>query len=241
MDALYLLQSAQQAGLELSEPVSKWGGTLSTGALVFFQTAENSSVTTSVTDASGYFSEALRLQDPANLKCALSSMLSICRGNMYLYAALATSEALQFLSDLLRFPDTLLIDKAAGLLSGAMCRFPGKFSKEEVFRCADYGGGSEAGKMQVLANLLKNDAWRLELFEQHGMRILSGCGSGSVPTTYKALMCLWLASFSKEVVIPQTVIGSINEVFKTTRAEKAVRIALMALENMLKFKVIWNI
>lgn len=237
MDALYLLQSAQQAGLEVSEPVAKWGGQMSPTAQHFFQQAEFGTTHVNTHAAIGYMQEALKLQDPTCLRCALSAILACVRGNSYLYAALLNPDSLKFLQDLLKFPDTILVDKVAALLSGTMCRYPNKFTFEQVKAVADYNNASEAGKMNVLANLLKNDHWRVELFEQHQMRILSGAAAiNHIPTAYKSVMCLWLAAFSKDVKIPPSVIVSINELLKSNRAEKGVRIGLMALENMLKFK-----
>lgn len=210
---------------------------MSTSANVFFQAAEQGTTSISVNDASNYFLESLKLQDPSNLKSALQAILSICRGNMYLYGALASPQAIQFLQELLKFPDPLLSDRVAALLSGVMCRFPIKFTPQQVKTCADYPNSSEAGKMSVLANLLKNDAWRIELWNAYQMRILSGAGNtSSVPAAYKATFCLWLVSFSPDVQIPNSAVVGINELLKTCRAEKAVRIGLMALENMLKKK-----
>jgi len=57
-----------------------------------------------------------------------------------------------------------------------------------------------------------------------------------VPVMYKALMCVWLTSFSPDSPVPVSVILPINDVLKSCRTEKVVRIALMAVENLLKSK-----
>lgn len=260
VDALYLIQSAQQAGLEVLEPVSKWGSQLSPQAQQFFATGEQGTTSVSVSFGQQYFHEALRLQDPNALRSAVSAILSIVRGNPYLYQSFVLnhdSSSIRFLHELLKFPDTILVDKVAALLSGIMCRhsnhelftqrnFNSDKSNEKsnmtdlVRQVANYNNGSESGKMNVLANLLKNDQWRVEIFDTHAMRILSGTAAiNHIPTAYKSVMCLWLASYSKEVEIPSAVVVSINELLKSnSRAEKVVRICLMALENMMKFKSI---
>ncbi|CAD7937413.1 unnamed protein product [Amoebophrya sp. A25] len=234
MDANYLLQSAQESGQEVVEPVSVWGGRMSAGAVSFFSAEDKSAF--SVAEVTGYFSEAMKLADPANLKSGLSSMHSIVRGCLTFYGALATAENTSHLAELMKFRDTQMCDKAASLLSGVMCRYPNKFAFAQVRACAEYNG-TEGGKLDVLANLLKCADWRGDLFAMHQMRIMSGLSSSAVPTLYKSLMCVWLASFDKaSVAVPVSVIGSINDILKTVRTEKVVRIALMAIENLLARK-----
>ncbi|CAD7923301.1 unnamed protein product [Amoebophrya sp. A120] len=233
MDATYYLQSAQEAGGELLEPVSSWGARMSSGAISFFSAADIAGFP--LTDVAKYFSEAMRLSDPANLKSGLSNIHSIVRGSIGLYAALATPENTSNLAELMKFRDTVMCDKAASLLSGVMCRYPAKFTTAQVKACSEYSG-TEAGKLDVLANLLKCSDWRSTLFPPMQMRILSGVSSSSVPTMYKALMCVWLTSFNKDVEMPTSVISSINEILKTVRTEKVIRIALMAIENLLAKK-----
>lgn len=164
----------------------------------------------------------------------IAHIYSICRGNMHLYCALATPECMSHLYDLVKYRDTEIADKAASLLSGVFCRYPGKCTGEQVKSLCDYSG-SEAGKLDVLANLLKNEDWRSLVFVPNAMRILSGIASSSVPVCYKSLMCVWLASFSRDCreKIPVSVVASINEVLKTCRTEKVVRIGLMGIENLL--------
>jgi len=243
MDALYLLQSAQQAGMEVPEPVSGWAKPLSAGAQAFFQSAAELGYTNAgISEVSLYFGEALRLKDPAALKPALGAILTIARSNLHLYPALSGSDALQFLQNMLHFPDPLITDKVAALLSGVMCRKPNLFTIDQVHACADYSPSTEAGKMTVLANLLKNDSWREDLMVRQHTRVLAAVGAGgtgtALPATYKAAMCLWLAAFrAKELEgLLKPAIESLNEMLKGVRAEKAVRISLMALENMLKSK-----
>lgn len=51
-------------------------------------------------------------------------------------------------------------------------------------------------------------------------------------------MCVWLASFDKDALATMNValITSINDVLKTVRTEKVIRMALLAVENLLKSK-----
>lgn len=229
-----MMQAAGEAGGEMLEPVASWGGRMSSGALVFYSSDVPN---INVKDASRYFLEAMQLSDPHNLKMGVAHMYSICRGNIYLYEALATPECMSHLYELIKSRDTPVADKSASLLSGVFCRYPHKCTTEQVKSLTEYAG-SEAGKLDVLANLLKYDEWRVLLFPPASMRILSGVASSAVPVIYKSLMCVWLASFSKACLphVPASVIVSINEVLKTCRTEKVVRIALLAIENLLKSK-----
>lgn len=232
MDTTYFLQSAQEAGGEVLEPVGTWGGTLSGEAIAFFQNPDMHA-TVSVEAASKYFLEAMKVASSDSLKHALCNVHSIVRGNIFLYGALADASCVAVLTTLAKAHDATMSDKAASLLAGVMCRFSQRFTVAQVKALADYSG-TEAGKLDVLANLLKYDAWRKDLFEAASMRILSGVSSSSVPVVYKGLMCVWLASFNKATTIPVGVITSVNEVLKSTRTEKVIRMALLAIENLLK-------
>lgn len=185
--------------------------------------------------ASNIFVEAMSIKDPGHLKSALANMYSIVRGNTALYSALSTVECLAFLNDLMKARDQSMADKAASLLAGVMCRHPNKFTPEHVKICAEYNG-SESGKLDVLANLLKHDGWRSDLYKKYEMRVQGGLSSSSVPVAYKALMCVWLTSFLKGHPVPVSVITPLNDILKSCRTEKVIRIALMAIENLLKSK-----
>ena len=50
----------------------------------------------------------------------------------------------------------------------------------QVKAVANYNG-SEGGKLDTLANLLKAGEWRTALFQPAAMRVLSGVASSSVP------------------------------------------------------------
>ena len=45
--------------------------------------------------------------------------------------------------------------------------------------------GTEFGKLDVIANLLKFDGYRKDIWTSEGPRIMSGIESSSVPVTYK--------------------------------------------------------
>jgi len=234
MDTSYFLQSAQEAGGEVLESVSNWGGSLNGDTISFFQNSDIQA-SASVETAAKHFLAALKLKDVNGVKNGLCHIHSIVRGNIALYGALCGGECVQSLQGLIKANDPLMCDKAASLLTGVMCRYPGKFTIKDVNACVDYPG-TEAGKLDVLSNLLKNDAWRVDLFNASSMRILSGVSSSSVPVVYKGLMCVWLASFNNGVKIPLTAVSSINEVLKNSRTEKVIRMALLAIENLAKSK-----
>merc|ERR1711988_998011 len=70
-------------------------------------------------------------------------------------------------------------------------------------------------------------------------RVYSGLNSSSIPTLYKALMCVWLSSFNAKVLNvmdPTTVIGGINAVLSSNRTEKVVRMCLQSVTNLLASK-----
>jgi V-type H+-transporting ATPase subunit H len=134
--------------------------------------------------------------------------------------------------------DTVLADKGAAMLSGVMCRYPQKFTDRQVIDVCNYSG-SEYGKLEVVANLLKFDGFRESVWVANKARVVSALESGVVPTVYKGLTCLWLAGFNKYVIekgVGASLVAKVNAVLQTNRTEKVVRVALQAVGNLLKSK-----
>jgi len=241
MDTAALLEQAQlqAAQDEILQPVAKWGGILSPQAQRFFHDGyEVAGAEVSAELEGRYFLEVLRLTDPANLKAGLSTLHSIVRGYSKYYACLLDGTIIDILMKFTRAADASIPDKAAYLLSGLMARYPGKFTNENVAMVLKYSG-TEFGKLDVVANLLKFDGYRADIWKLEGKRVLSGLESSSIPVIYKALFCVWLVGFNDVLLkgsVPTNIIKAINAVIQGNRTEKIIRIALQAIENLLKSK-----
>jgi len=109
----------------------------------FFQNSDIQA-SASVETAAKHFLAALKLKDVNGVKNGLCHIHSIVRGNIALYGALCGGECVQSLQGLIKANDPLMCDKAASLLTGVMCRYPGKFTIKDVNACVDYPG-TEAG------------------------------------------------------------------------------------------------
>lgn len=236
MDAAAIMEAAQMAEEEILEPVSKWGGILSADAQRFFTEGYETSELGSEKE-SKFFLEVLRLSDPSNLKAGIATIYSVLRGFSKYYAALCDPAIIDALMRFTRSTDSSVPDKAAYLVSGLMARYPGKFSADHVAMVLKYSG-TEFGKLDVIANLLKYDGYRESIWASNGSRILSGLESSSIPVVYKALFSVWLVGFNKVVLkdMPLSVVKVVNDILKNNRTEKVVRIALQAVENLLKSK-----
>jgi len=236
MDAAAILEAAQAAEEEILVPVARWGGILSADCQRFFTEGYETSEAGADVE-SKYFLEVLRISDPSNLKAGIATVYSILRGYSKYYAALCDPAIIDALMRYTRSTDAAVPDKAAYLVSGLMARYSNKFSADHVAMVLKYSG-TEFGKLDVIANLLKYDGYRESIWASEGKRILSGLESSSIPVVYKALFSVWLVGFNKAVLkdIPASVVGAINEVLKNNRTEKVVRIALQAVENLLKSK-----
>lgn len=236
MDAAALLEAAQLAEDEILVPVAVWGGLLSPDAQRFFNGGFES-YADAPESTSKFFLEVLKLSDSSNLKAGIATLYSVVRGYSKYYAALLEPAIIDTLMRFTRSTDASVPDKSAYIVSGLMARYPGKFAADHVAMVLKYSG-TEFGKLDVIANLLKYDGYRESIWTSEGPRIMSGIESSSVPVTYKALMSVWLVGFNMSILksMQPAVIKSINGVISTNRTEKIIRIALQAIENLLKSK-----
>lgn len=218
-------------------PVARWGGILSPGAQKFFASGYSDGKITD--DTEGYFLEAFRISDPINLKAALTTVHSVVRGQSRYYEALITERNVERLFALLGAHNACTADKAAFLLSGLVCRYPHRFVDAHLHQIANYPG-SEYGKLDVRTNLLKYDGYRVAVWNNSEGRIVAGLKDITcVPMLYKALMAVWLCSFNKDLIrniLPVEIIDKINVVLSQSRTEKIIRMALQAVQNLLKSK-----
>lgn len=224
-------REAMLAGNEVIEPVGKWGGVLAADVRSFFESAE------SPAGDSKYFLAVFNLNGGPNLRQGLLAVHSLVRGNSKYFADLLDSSCVSKLLDLLKAQDQTTRDKAASVLTGAMWRYPtDKLWDARVWDGVNAyinGGASEFGKLDVLANLMKYDAWRVSLWPKTQGSILANLKPiTTVPVLYKALMCVWLAGYNDDIPIDTGVIEQINSVISTVKTEKIVRMSLMALQNL---------
>ena len=142
--------------------------------------------------------------------------------------------------------DTYTADKAVQVLTAVMSHAPeNSFSVQQVkLVCTNLVSGqfrtSQVGVLDGLSNLLKLDGYRKPVFEVFGTieKILS-VSVESPPALYRALFCIWVASFNDEVLgrvfgaKSETVVTLLKATFQDCRVEKILRMALAVVKNVI--------
>ena len=140
--------------------------------------------------------------------------------------------------------DAYTSDKAIHVLTSIMSRSSGFTVQQVKLVCTNLVAGqyktSQFGVLDGFSNLLKCDALRGPFFEVFGTleRILS-VSVESPPALYRALFCVWVASFSDEVLgrtfasKADAIVALLKSTFQECRVEKILRMALAVIVNLL--------
>ena len=142
--------------------------------------------------------------------------------------------------------DAYTADKAIHVLTAVMSHAPeNAFSVQQVKLLAtNLVSGqyrtSQVGVLDGLSNLLKQDALRKPLFDVFGVleKILS-VSVESPPALYRALFCVWVSSFSEDVLArvfaakSDAIVALLKSTFTECRVEKILRIALAVVSNII--------
>lgn len=133
--------------------------------------------------------------------------------------------------------EVALADRAAYLISGAMCRYPRKFTEDKVMGVLKYNG-TDVGKLAVVSNLMKYEDYRISTWKLASSTVLKALESTSIPLVYRGMMCVWLAGFNDTLGnsgLPLQVVSCINKVLTDMKTEKLIRITLLAVQNLVRF------
>jgi V-type H+-transporting ATPase subunit H len=98
---------------------------------------------------------------------------------------------------------------------------------------------TEVGALDAIVNLLKSPNLRETVWGIHGVqeKITDFRSDSPVPVLYKCIFGVWMASCSKPLLMDLKNLGTIVQLRKivgTSRTEKVIRVALMALKNLLE-------
>jgi V-type H+-transporting ATPase subunit H len=97
---------------------------------------------------------------------------------------------------------------------------------------------SEVGTLDALTNLLKSPDLRGGVWETEGVKttVTEFSTQTVVPVLYKCCFSIWMVSYDAELLSDLKNLGAIQQLRKvlaTNRTEKVVRVALLALRNLL--------
>jgi V-type H+-transporting ATPase subunit H len=147
--------------------------------------------------------------------------------------------------------DCYCADKAIQVLTSIMSHAPdGTYTTQQVkLVCSGLISGqfktSQVGVLDGLLNLLKQDSYRSPVFEVFGTIERIFAVSIETPAAlYKALFCIWVASFNDDVLgrvfakRADSLVALLSSTFEECRVEKILRIALSVVRNLLASPII---
>lgn len=141
--------------------------------------------------------------------------------------------------------DTYIADKAAWLLTAVIGQVPRFFGEDDVAAVLKAvlepreQGCSDLGKLEAITNLLKADTIRRFVWQHPGVseRIFKVVPrEDSSPIVYRFVFAIWMLTFDPELTQELANYGTIKKVkdiLTVNRTEKAVRLCLTVLKNLL--------
>eukprot|EP01056_Protomagalhaensia_sp_Gyna25_P001430 Protomagalhaensia_sp_Gyna_25__1429@NODE_1721_length_1587_cov_178_629199_g1410_i0_p1_GENE_NODE_1721_length_1587_cov_178_629199_g1410_i0NODE_1721_length_1587_cov_178_629199_g1410_i0_p1_ORF_typecomplete_len468_score72_23VATPase_H_C/PF11698_8/2_3e34VATPase_H_N/PF03224_14/6_8e20VATPase_H_N/PF03224_14/2e02Adaptin_N/PF01602_20/0_28_NODE_1721_length_1587_cov_178_629199_g1410_i0711474 len=109
---------------------------------------------------------------------------------------------------------------------------------------------SPMGRLAATANLIKDDALRVHLFNSSTCRglVAQGLTSRDLGTMYQAALCFWLFTFNNSIVKQdgylsrhRTVLDHFCELMVTCKREKVIRIGCLAIKNVIDVEWIFEV
>mmetsp|Transcript_15515 Transcript_15515/g.33755 ORF Transcript_15515/g.33755 Transcript_15515/m.33755 type:complete len:413 (+) Transcript_15515:82-1320(+) len=181
-------------------------------------------------------------------KFVLTAVVECCREDSENYSKLTADDDIftHLKSVLIRGDiDPFTKGKAAYLLTGIMSHAPGKYGEDTndfsvvgaVTQSLTNGNTSTLGQLEGLCNLLKIPTFREAVLDQPGTLhvLLSVNANSASQTLYRAVFCLWLLSGGSGLTASaRRVAELLKAILASCRSEKVVRVALMALRNLIK-------